>query len=157
MKAGRAEAAAVVWDWRERGKRTTGSTGKSAARARLRGLAQAAVAALFGAAILVFWSRTIGTVVLAVASIVCLSALVSPLGLYAAIERLFLWLGHATGRLLTWILLAPVFYGFFVPFGLLLRRGRRDRLQRRLAPDAPTYWEAHAGLTAASSSYEKQY
>jgi hypothetical protein len=118
---------------------------------------QAAVAALLGGAILFFWSRAIGTVVLAVASIVGLSALVSPLGLYAAIERLFLALGRATGRVLTWVLLVPVFYGFFAPFGSLLRRGRRDRLKRRLEPDAASYWEPHAGPTAGSSSQERQY
>jgi hypothetical protein len=118
---------------------------------------QAAIAALVGAAMVSFWSRPIGTVVLTVASIVGISALASPLGLYAAIERLFLTLGRVTGRLLTWILLVPVFYGFFVPFGLLMRRGRRDRLQRRLEPDAPTYWEPHAGPTAASISHERQY
>lgn len=157
MKAGRVEAAAVVWDWQGKATRSASSAGGSAARARRKGLVQAAVSALLGATLFAFWSQAIGTVVLTIASIVGLSALVSPLGLYAAIERLLLWLGHATGRLLTWLLLAPVFYGFFVPFGLLLRRGRRDRLKRRLDPDAPSYWEAHAGLTAASSSYEKQY
>jgi hypothetical protein len=124
---------------------------------RTKGLVQAAVAALFGGALLVFWSKTIGSIVLAVASIVGLSALASPLGLYAAIERLFLALGRATGRVLTWVLLVPVFYGFFMPFGQLLRRGRRDRLKRRLEPDAATYWEPHEGPTAASPSLERQY
>jgi hypothetical protein len=151
---GRPEAAAVVWDWRNR---ATGSTGPGAARMRVQGLVQAAVAASFGGALFLFWSQTIGSIVLAVASIVGLSALASPLGLYAAIERLFLALGRATGRLLTWILLVPVFYAFFVPFGQLLRRGRRDRLKRQLEPDAGTYWEPHDGPTAASSSLERQY
>jgi hypothetical protein len=124
---------------------------------RLKGLSQAALAALVGAAILSFWSRSIGTVVLSVATLVGVSALASPLGLYAAIERLFLALGRATGRLLSWVLLVPVFYGFFAPFGRLLRRGRRDRLKRQLEPDAQSYWEPHAGSTAASASFERQY
>ena len=78
-------------------------------------------------------------------------------GLIAAIERLFLALGHATGKLLTWMLLVPMFYGFFMPFGWLMRRGLRDRLKRHLEPDAETYWEPHAGPTAASISHERQY
>jgi hypothetical protein len=151
---GRPEAAAVVWDWRNR---ATGSSGPGAARMRLQGLVQAEVAAGFGGVLFLFWSQTIGSIVLTVAGIVGFSALVSPLGLFAAIERLFLALGRATGRLLTWILLVPVFYGFFAPFGQLLRRGRRDRLKRRLEPEAATYWEPHEGPTAASSSLERQY
>ena len=154
VSTGRPEAAAVVWDWRNR---AAGVGGPAASRVRLRGLLQAVVAALFGGALFFFWSRTIGSVVLAVASLVGLSALASPLGLFAAIERLFLALGRATGRVLTWLLLVPVFYAFFAPFGQLLRRGRRDRLKRQLEPDAASYWEPHAGPTAASSSLERQY
>jgi hypothetical protein len=154
VSTGRPEAAAVVWNWRDR---ATGFRKVTAGRVRLRGLLQAALAALLGSAILFFWSRAIGTAVLAIATIVAFSALASPLGLFAAIERLFLTLGHATGTLLTWILLVPVFYGFFVPFGRLMRRGRRDRLKRHLEADAETYWEPHAGPTAASTSHERQY
>ena len=70
---------------------------------------------------------------------------------------MFLRLGHWTGIALAWLLLVPIFYLAFLPFGLLLRRGRRDRLRRRLDPDAVSYWEPHDGPTAASGSRDRQY
>ena len=35
----------------------------------------------------------------------------------------------------------PLFYIFFLPFGKLLRRGRRDRMQRYSDEEAKSYWE----------------
>ena len=42
---------------------------------------------------------------------------------------------------MTWIVMVPIFYGVFLPFGLLFRRGRRDRMKRYYDPDAQSYWE----------------
>lgn len=126
-------------------------------RARLEGSLQGLVGAALGTLLFVGWSRTVGSIVLGVGALLLGSAWASPTGLYAAIRRLLQTLGRLTGAALTWLLLPPVFYLFFLPFGALLRRGRRDRLRRILDPDAPTYWEAHAGLTAGSGSYERQY
>jgi len=55
------------------------------------------------------------------------------------------------------LLLVPIFYLAFAPFGLLLRRGRRDRLRRRLDPEAASHWEPHEGPTAGSGSMRRQY
>lgn len=155
LRAGRAEAAAAVWRWQD-AVEDSGS-GEGAGRARLKGLLQATLAAAVGAG-LYFWGRTtVATVVFSVAAIVGLSALVSPTGLFRAIEALFAALGAATGRALTWIVVVPLFYVFFLPFGALMRRGRRDRLQRFYEQDASSYWEPHAGVRAASGSRERQY
>lgn len=153
-QSARPEAAAVAWDWRAR---NAAPVTPSLARKRRAGTIQAAVAASAGVLLIQFVSPLIGRVVLVIAGLVLASALISPAGLYAAIERLFAALGVATGRLLTWLLLVPLFYLFFAPFGRLLRRGRRDRLRRYLEHDATTYWEPHTGVTAASASYERQY
>jgi hypothetical protein len=110
-----------------------------------------------GAVLFAFWSRPIGTVVLVVGGTIGLSALASPTGLYAGIEGLFAALGRWTGRGLTWLLLVPLFYLFFLPFGLLLRRGRRDRLKRYFEQEAETYWEPHSGPTASSPWRTRQY
>ena len=96
-------------------------------------------------------------VVLCIASLIMLSALLSPTGAFLAIERMFTALGRPIGRAVTWLLLVPVFYLFFYPFGRVFRRGRRDLLQRYQDPEAVTYWEPHEGQTAASNSLEKQY
>ena len=59
--------------------------------------------------------------------------------------------GHAT----TWVVMIPIFYLFFLPFGKLLRRGRRDRLRRYYESEAETYWEKHSPMQ--TSSLERQY
>ena len=92
-----------------------------------------------------------------IAGFILLSALVSPTVVYAGIEKLFDSLGHLLGRAMTWLLMVPLFYLFFLPFGLLFRRGRRDRLRRYSERDAATYWERREGPTAASHSRERQY
>jgi hypothetical protein len=91
----------------------------------------------------------------AMAAGVLLSALLSPHGLHAGLERLFEATGRAVGRAMTWIVMLPLFYLFFLPFGRLRRRGRRDRLRRYFEADADTYWEPHAPVP--SSSRERQY
>ena len=154
-RAGRPEAAAAIWDWRG----PAGSEGVpgGAGSARLRGALRAAVVAAAGLALLLLGFPTPARLVFGVAALVLLAALLSPTGLYFGLERLFAALGRATGRVLTWVLMTPLFYLFFLPFGLLFRRGRRDRLRRFVDPSATTYWEPHDGPTAASGSQERQY
>ena len=69
-----------------------------------------------------------------------LAALLSPDRLYLGIGRGLEILGRGIGRGLSILLLSPVFFLFVLPFGLLLRTGRRDRLERRLDRSASTYW-----------------
>ncbi len=73
-----------------------------------------------------------------------LSLLLSPTGLYAALQRLFAATGRAAGRITTWLVMVPLFYLFFLPFGRLLRRGRRDRLKRSFDRAAGSYWRRSA-------------
>lgn len=44
------------------------------------------------------------------------------------------------GWVISWVLLGLVFYGLFLPIGLLLRLAGRDPLQRRRAKNAASYW-----------------
>jgi hypothetical protein len=104
-----------------------------------------------------YGSETAAAVPFTLSAVFLATSLVSPEGLYAALIRLFHVLGEATAKAFTWLLLGSVYYGFFTPFGLLFRRGRRDRLRRSLEPGAPSYWEPHEGMTAASGSREAQY
>jgi hypothetical protein len=89
--------------------------------------------------------------------VVAVAALLSPGLAYVAIERLFAAAGRALGGALTWLVLPPMFYLVFYPFGLLLRRGRRDRLSRFYEPSAPTYWEKVAPTATSPASHERQY
>jgi hypothetical protein len=154
--AGRAEAAAEIWDWR-RARDVRGDLAAKARRSRLRGAVQALVATSAGAILLFFSLRLPAYVAFALAGVLGLSAIVASRSLHAAIEHGLGALGRGTGTLLGWVLLVPVFYLFFAPFGRLLRRGRRDRLQRRFDPDAASYWEPHRGMRVASGSHRRQY
>jgi hypothetical protein len=153
MEAGRPEAAAAIWNWREDAQ----ASAPSARSARWRGVLRGALVASVGLLLFAFWSTRVGAVVCIVAGVILFSALVSPTGLYAGVEGLFAALGKWTGQALTWIVMVPLFYLFFLPFGLLLRRGRRDRLKRYFESDAPSYWEPHEGPTASSASRVRQY
>ncbi len=147
------EASAVIWNWR--GESSEAPAGEG--RERLFGLLHSLGVGVFGLAIHFLVSVTIARVVFTVASVMLVAALVSPTGVYAGIRALLRRLGHWTGIGLAWLLLVPIFYLAFAPFGLLLRRGRRDRLRRRLDPEAPSHWEPHEGPTAASDSMQRQY
>lgn len=155
QRSGRAEAALVIWNWRD--PQPDGPAPLSASRARVRGSFQAAIVAAIGGLLLWLGVRILASVMLGAAAIVLLAALTSPRGLYAVLDRMARAIGRRIGRALTWLLLVPLFYLFFLPFGLLFRRGRRDRLKRYFDSQAPTYWEAVEGPTAASSSHETQW
>jgi hypothetical protein len=152
-QAGRPEAAATIWDWHK----PSSDAPAAAGRPRLRGLLRGAVVVAFGLLVLTLWSRSVGMVVLTIAGVILFSALVSPTVLYAGIERIFAALGRWTGQAINWVLMVPLFYLFFLPFGLLFRRGRRDRMKRFFDAEAETYWEPHAGPTASSASRVRQF
>ncbi len=147
------KASAVIWRWRE-GELET-DVKPSAASVRLRGSLQALPGFAVAAAFYLFWSKTAAAIALAVTALVLFCVIASPLGLYALVRRLFDATGRTAGRVMTWVVMVPIFYLFFLPFGKLLRRGRRDRLHRSFDREAETYWEAHAPMQ--SSSLDRQY
>jgi hypothetical protein len=155
QRSGRAEAALAIWNWRD--PQPHGPPPPPASRERVRGSFQAAIVAAIAGLLLLLGVRIVASVMLGAAAIVLLAALASPRGLYAVLDRMAQAIGSRIGRALTWLLLVPLFYLFFLPFGLLFRRGRRDRLRRYFDAEAPTYWEAVEGPTAASSSHETQW
>ncbi len=152
VRSGRPEAAAAIWSWQapEQPKRP------KAARLRWRGAIQAGAGFVAGS---IFWSLqalALATVALTVASIVLLSALLSPTGLYSAIDRAFHGLGQWIGRGLTWLLLPALFYLVFTPFGMLFRRGKKDTMKRFFESGSETYWSPHRGKPDPST-YERQF
>jgi len=154
QQAGRPEAAAEIWNWREP---RAEAAQESPQRARVLGSLQGLGTAAFAALLFVYWSQVIGALVLCLSGVVLGAALISPTGLYLGIRRGFGALARLTGRGMTWVLMVPIFYLIFLPFGQLFRRGRRDRLKRYYEADAESYWDAHEGPTAASQQYDRQY
>ncbi len=153
-RPGRAKAAAAIWDWR--GERSQTPAARPS-RPRLRGTLQALAGAAVGALIFALLSRIAGTVVMSIATLILLSALLSPTGLYAGIERLFAALGRRVGAGLTWIVLPLVFYLIFLPFGTLFRGGRRDPMKRFYEADAESYWSPRRVGRSGSAFRTRQY
>jgi hypothetical protein len=102
---------------------------------------RAIVAALAGALFFYFERPVVAYVAWSVGALTLLLAIVSPLGAYAALERAVAKVGLLVGTALSWLLLAPVFFLFVLPFGLLTRRGAKDPLKRAFERDAPSYWK----------------
>ena len=76
-----------------------------------------------GALLFFFEHPWLAAIAWCVSSLVFALALVSPLRGHAALERGLATLTHGVGRVLSFILLAPLFYLVLTPFGLLRRRG----------------------------------
>lgn len=155
LETGSPQASAAIWDWRAgpNAQKTAASDGA----VRLRGVLQGVAGGVVGGALWALGWHGVATAAFVVGGIVMTCALISPRGLYAAIQRLFEATGHAVGVGLSWLLLVPFFYLFFAPFGALFRRGRRDRLQRRYDSNVATYWEPHEGMLASSGRIDRQY
>ena len=159
-RSGRPEASAAIWKWQEA---SVAQEADASGRIRLRGALQGLAAGCVGGAIYHFLPavnphfRIVGIVVLSVASVVFLAATLSPTGLYAVIERMLAAMSRQFGRLLNWIIIPAIFYGIFVPFGVLFRRGRRDALQTFYDDERETYWSDRTGARTASSNRARQY
>jgi hypothetical protein len=153
VPAGRPEAAAAVWNWRAaEASRSGGSRG----RPRLRALVQALVAAAVGG-VVALGEPVFARVIWSAAALLLAVGLASPHRVYAAIERGLARFGHHVGRLLTVVLLVPLFYTFFLGFGGLARRGRRDRLTRWFDRDAASYWRRRGDGERGPAHFERMY
>ena len=133
-----------------------GARNKALARARLKGTIQGLVGLGLGTLIFLYLSDVVGYISLLLSTCVLLSALLSPGVAYAGINYFFTSLGVVFARVATPLVLIPNFFLVFSPLGLLLRRGRNDRLERWLEKDNKTYWQdrkPNEGL----SNYERQF
>ena len=60
------------------------------------------------------------------------------------------------GFVLSYLIMATLFYLIITPVGLLLRLTKTDPMNRKLLPEAETYW-VDAGPPRPSESYFKQF
>lgn len=61
---------------------------------------------------------------------------------YRFFEKLTQMLARGVGLGLTWLLMVPLYYLFFLPGRIVLRLQGKDPLKRSFDKTAPTYWEA---------------
>ena len=154
-RPGRPEAAATAW---ERVDRIVSV--ESPGRVRRRGAMQAAGGVVVGGVLYVFFDlTTLPYMMFAAASVLLFSSLLSPGGLYRALESALGAIALRLGRAVMWVSLVSIFYLFFTPFSFFFRRGKNDRMARHFDPAAETYWnwEPSEGPRAASTSLGTQY
>ena len=136
---GREEAAALMWNWQEKpDNRDADKTSVLRKKGMMQGGVGLVIAGIF---FFVLKWQIMAYVVTTIASITLLTALASPTGAYAAIERALTKFAAAVGVAVGWLVMMPIFLGFFVPFGLLFRRGKKDSMKRLFSPDEKTYWK----------------
>jgi Saxitoxin biosynthesis operon protein SxtJ len=102
------------------------------------GLVFALAAAVIGLAPL-FRGREARGWALALAAALLLVALARPWWLHS-LGRAWMAFGRAANAIVTWALMALVFYGVVTPIAWALRRRGQDVLRLRFEPLARTYW-----------------
>jgi hypothetical protein len=163
----RAEASAVAWNWRGRTGVDASALAREAAANRRKGMIGGAVGLAVAALFYLVLHRPLAAeVIAAIAVLIVLIALASPLGLYKGLTRVLDRFAYFVGAAFTWLLMPLLFFFVFLPAGLFLRaRGKlgitfgnhrgKERDDRRL----PTYWIATDERERARTpeSYRKQF
>src|SRR3954451_24872516 len=118
-----AQASSIAWNWRDRASRADAARAREAASNRTRGLIGGAVGLAVAALLyLVFHKPTAAGVVAAIAVVIALQALASPMGAYKTLSRCLAPFAHAVGSAVTWVLMTVLFYVVFLTAGMFLRR-----------------------------------
>jgi len=153
---GPSHPAAAVWNWREPPPDPHAPEQRRAGR--IGGARQALIGAAIGVAVFFLLSWILAVVAWGVSGLLLLAALLSPTRVYRGIRTGVNAAARVVGAGLTVVLLTPLFFLFFLPFRILLRRGRRDRLARAFPePSAPSFWIDRAGTEVAAESYRRQF
>ena len=153
----RAEASSVAWSWRDRAAGEAAAREREAAANRRKGV----IGALIGLAVaallyFVFHRPGAAAVVGAIAVVIGLLALASPLGLYKGLTRALDRFAHAVGSAVTWVLMPILFYVVFLPIGLLLRSRGKLAISKSADPRLTTYWKTPE-RERTPESYRKQF
>ena len=90
------------------------------------------------------------------AAVLAVLAILKP-GLLASLNRGWMMLGKAIGRVVSPIVLAILFFGLLTPMALLMRAFGRDELRLRRAQDAATYWRLREPPGPEPASFRRQF
>lgn len=141
---------AACWRWQDPAKAP--KTEPVHRRAAVQAVVAAVVAGLFA---FVFKAPAVATVVCAVALFLLLAGFFAP-PVFRAVDRAFQAFGVVVGTALTWLLLVPFFYLFFIPARLILAARGIDPMKRRFPGSEATFWTPHRPR-AGHDDYRKQF
>jgi hypothetical protein len=156
----------AIWNWPE-ADRSRARPDPAIGAARKKGTLHALIGAAIGAVIFFVLPllvpggaghfRVLAVIAWSISGVILLTALISPGWAYAGLDRGIQVAAHAFGVVLTVGLMTPIFYLFFMPFRVLFRSGRRDRLMRAFPDKASTYWVDRSGEAFNPDSYQRQF
>jgi len=126
-------------------------------RVRRSALIKGVVGGCIGLLFFFFWSRTIAYVAFGFSGAITLAGLLSPGTAYAAVDRVFELLGEGLGKVFSLLVFVPVFYLVFAPFGMLMRTGKRDRMEPKLDRSAASYWKERPPAEDTLEGYKRQF
>jgi VIT1/CCC1 family predicted Fe2+/Mn2+ transporter len=156
----KAQASSVAWNWRDRAAKAETARVREAAANRVKGLIGGAIGLAVAALLyFVFHKEKTAGVIAAIAVVVALTALASPLGAYKTLSRWLDRFAHAVGAAVTWVLMTVLFYLVFLPAGLFLRTRGKLAVTKGADRRLPSYWIAteERERARALESYRKQF
>ncbi len=146
----------VTWDWRRKGADRSGDSKSDHASLRRAALIQALITGAIAAFLLFgIGHQLFGRIVAGIAVVVLFLGISLP-NVYRHVHRFGQTLGRWVGTGLTYILLVPFFFLFFVPVALWLRLRGRDPLHRTWRDSRWTYWVSST-RQARSQNIEKLF
>ncbi len=150
------EAGLVIW---QPDRTPDAGRGEDAGRYRIKAVSKAAIAYTVGALVWYFWAPTVGKVAIGAGTILLLAGMISPLVAFKAINRFLDGIVVGVGLVTSYILLVPTYYLMIAPMGLLLRRGKGDKLARSIDGAAESYWSdvEGAGGEVGITEFKKQF
>lgn len=153
----RAEASSIAWSWRDRAAGEAAAREREAAANRRKGVIGGVIGLAVAAIIYFAFDKPVAAaVVAAIAVVIALLALASPLGLYKGLARALDRFAYFVGSVLTWVLMPVLFYVVFLPMGLLLRARGKLAISKSADPRMPTYWKS-TERERTPESYRKQF
>lgn len=108
-------------------------------------------------AYLLFWKGSSnGYIWMGIGVVLCVARLIPPL--FRTIYRFWVGLSVVLGYFISRIILTVLFFVVVMPIGFVMRLVGKDPMERKLDPDAPTYWKPREPEADTSiERYEKQF
>lgn len=145
----------AVWHWSEADQAER--TAKARRATRIGGVTRGLVGLAVSGLLYVMHHRALAELGASLSLLISALALLSPTLLYLLVQRGLSRLSSAVGSAVGFTVLVPFYYLFFVPFGLLFRRGSADPLERSHSKGATSYWKTRPNQSPDIKQYERQF
>lgn len=148
-------ASLTVWD--PSGNNRTDIVARKLKQIRTSAGIQGVIGLILGLLIYLLLSKIFGVIVCSIALVLTVLAIVAPLAVYEPIKRALAWLSMIVGTVISFVVLLALYCLFFVPFGILFRKGNRNKLSLGFAANQSSYWIDRSAPSGKNNNYERQF